>query len=46
MQIGGLVGTATFVGNLTPFLELLVIGELIHVGKNVVKGDGWYKIVV
>ncbi len=46
MQIGGLVGTATFVGNLTPFLELLVIGELIHVGKNVVKGDGWYRIVV
>ena len=43
--IGGLVGSATFEGDLTPFLDLLVIGELIHVGKNVVKGDGWYKIV-
>ena len=43
--IGGLVGSATFEGNLAPFLNLLVTGELIHVGKNVVKGDGWYKIV-
>ncbi len=43
--IGGLVGRATFEGDLAPFLDLLVIGELIHVGKNVVKGDGWYKIV-
>jgi CRISPR-associated endoribonuclease Cas6 len=42
--IGGLVGTATFQGDLTPFLDLLVIGELIHVGKNAVKGGGWYKI--
>ncbi|MBV9258217.1 MAG: CRISPR system precrRNA processing endoribonuclease RAMP protein Cas6 [Ktedonobacteraceae bacterium] len=44
--IGGLIGSATFEGDLTPFLDLLVMGELIHVGKNVVKGDGWYKIVV
>ena len=43
--IGGLVGSAIFEGDLAPFLDLLVIGELIHVGKNVVKGDGWYKIV-
>lgn len=43
--IGGLLGTATFEGDLTPFLHLLVIGELIHVGKSVVKGDGQYKIV-
>lgn len=43
--IGGLVGSATFEGELEPFLDLLVIGELIHVGKNVVKGGGWYKIV-
>lgn len=44
--IGGLIGTATFEGDLAPFLELLVIGELVHVGKNVVKGDGCYHIVV
>ncbi len=44
--IGGLIGSATFEGDLAPFLDVLVIGELIHVGKNVVKGDGWYTIVV
>jgi CRISPR-associated endoribonuclease Cas6 len=44
-SIGGLIGTATFEGDLTPFLDLLIIGELIHVGKNVVKGGGWYKIL-
>lgn len=43
--ISGLIGTATFEGNLEPFLDLLVIGELIHVGKNAVKGNGWYKII-
>jgi CRISPR-associated endoribonuclease Cas6 len=42
--IGGLVGSATFEGDLAPFLYLLVMGELLHVGKSVVKGDGWYKI--
>lgn len=40
--IGGIIGSATFEGDLSPFLDLLVLGELIHVGKNVVKGDGWY----
>ena len=43
--IGGFQGSATFAGDLTPFRELLVWGELIHVGKNAVKGNGWYKIV-
>lgn len=42
--IGGIVGKATFVGNLAPFHELLAWGELIHVGKNCVKGNGWYKV--
>lgn len=42
--IGGIQGRATFVGDLTPFHELLTWGELIHVGKNVVKGNGWYRI--
>jgi hypothetical protein len=43
--ISGLLGEATFKGNLAPFLELLVIGELIHAGKNAVKGNGKYHIV-
>lgn len=43
--IGGLIGQATFTGNLQPLLPLIMTGQLIHVGKNVVKGDGWYTIV-
>jgi hypothetical protein len=43
--IGGLVGSATFAGNLAPLRELLVWGSLIHVGKNAVKGDGWYRVI-
>lgn len=42
--IGGLVGLITFAGDLTALRELLVWGSLIHVGKNAVKGDGWYTI--
>src|SRR5690606_31280938 len=42
--IGGLVGTITLEGDLAPLRELLVWGSLIHVGKNAVKGDGWYTI--
>jgi len=44
MDISGFVGQATFVGDLTPFRELLVWGELVRVGKGAVKGNGWYKI--
>ncbi|GHO88885.1 CRISPR system precrRNA processing endoribonuclease RAMP protein Cas6 [Dictyobacter formicarum] len=43
-QIGGICGSATFTGNLAPFHELLVWGEMVHVGKNAVKGSGWYRI--
>ncbi|HEX6480045.1 MAG TPA: CRISPR system precrRNA processing endoribonuclease RAMP protein Cas6 [Ktedonobacteraceae bacterium] len=42
--ISGIQGRAIFVGNLTPFQELLAWGELIHVGKNTVKGNGWFRI--
>jgi hypothetical protein len=42
--IGGLVGSALFAGNLAPFRELLVWGELTHVGRNAVKGNGQYVI--
>jgi len=42
--VGGLLGSATFTGDLTPFRELLVWGELVHVGKSCVKGNGWYHI--
>lgn len=42
--ISGLRGRAIFVGDLTPFRELLVWGEVMHVGKSCVKGNGWYTI--
>lgn len=42
--ISGLLGRATFHGDLAPFREWLVWGELIHVGKSCVKGNGWYKV--
>ncbi|MEN9935150.1 MAG: hypothetical protein RLZZ387_1729 [Chloroflexota bacterium] len=44
--IGGLVGSVTLAGDLAPLRELLVWGSLVHVGKNAVKGDGWYEIGV
>lgn len=40
----GLLGEVTFAGDLAPFRELLVWGELIHAGKNAVKGSGWYQL--
>ena len=42
--MGGLVGRVTFEGNLEPFLPWLVWGEVVHVGKDAVKGNGWYEI--
>jgi hypothetical protein len=43
--MGGFAGQAVFTGALSPDLrELLAWGEIIHVGKNAVKGDGWYTI--
>lgn len=43
--IGGLIGRVTFAGALGPLRELIVWGSLIHVGRNCVKGDGWYRIL-
>lgn len=42
--IGGFVGKASYEGDITHLRELLVWGELLHVGKNVVKGNGIYRI--
>jgi hypothetical protein len=43
--LSGLIGEVTLVGNLAPFRRWLLWGEQIHVGKDAVKGDGWYQIV-
>lgn len=42
--IGGLVGTATYRGDLRPLLPLLVWGTVIQVGKDTTKGNGVYSI--
>jgi CRISPR-associated endoribonuclease Cas6 len=44
MHIGGFVGRASFTGDITHLRELLVWGEVLHVGKNIVKGGGAYRI--
>ncbi len=43
--IGGFIGRATVSAPRSLLLrELLVWGEVLHVGKNTVKGDGWYQV--
>lgn len=43
--IGGLVGRVTFVAeDWAPFLPWLIWGQFTHVGKDAVKGNGWYRL--
>jgi len=44
VRMGGLVGRATYEGDLRDYLPLLVLGELVHVGKGTVFGNGQYRI--
>ncbi len=46
MNLGGIVGQATYRGNLAPFRELLVLGAVLHVGKNTTFGLGRYRLLV
>lgn len=43
-SISGFVGQAQYCGDLAPFREWLLWGQCLHVGKNAVKGNGWYTI--
>lgn len=43
-DIGGFVGEVRFEGYLRPFLPWLLWGQSLHIGKNAVKGNGWYEI--
>ncbi len=45
MNLGGFVGETSYEGDLEAFLPLLVVGELVHVGKACVFGNGQYRIV-
>jgi hypothetical protein len=43
-DIGGFVGEALFEGDLRPFHEWILWGQVLQAGKNVVKGNGAYEI--
>jgi hypothetical protein len=43
-DLSGFVGDVTFEGELARFLPYLKLGEYLHVGKNTVFGNGWYRI--
>lgn len=45
MNLGGVVGEMTYRGDLEPFWPLLLLGQLVHVGKATVFGNGWYELI-
>jgi hypothetical protein len=45
MKLGGFVGNVTYQGDLQPFLSLLRLGEVVHVGKGTSFGLGKYEIL-
>ena len=45
MKLGGIVGRATYQGDLRPFRELLVLGTYLHAGKNPTFGLGRYRLL-
>ena len=44
MQLGGLVGSVTYTGDLEAFTPFLALGAFLHVGKNATFGLGKYRI--
>jgi hypothetical protein len=46
MKLGGFVGRVIYQGDWAPFAALLILGELVHVGKACVFGHGKYKVAV
>jgi CRISPR-associated endoribonuclease Cas6 len=45
MMLGGFIGSVTFEGNFEQFLQYLLLGEYIHVGKGTSFGLGKYEIL-
>ncbi len=46
MKLGGFIGEITFEGNIEPFMPLIKVGEVLHVGKGTGFGLGRYKTVM
>lgn len=44
MKLGGVVGSWTLYGDLTPFLPALHLGQWLHIGKETVFGLGGYRL--
>ena len=44
MQLGGLVGSVTYAGDLAAFLPFVALGVCLHVGKNATFGLGKYRV--
>lgn len=42
--VSGLVGIVRWDGDVRPLLPWLLWGQTLHVGKNAVKGNGWYRV--
>jgi len=45
MKLGGFVGQVSYQGDWHPFAALLILGQLVHVGKACVFGHGKYEMV-
>lgn len=45
MKYGGFIGEAAFEGDLEPFLNIISLGEVLHVGKYYTFGLGKYEIL-
>ncbi len=43
--IGGLIGRFRWDGDLSELMSWLLWGQSLHVGKDTVKGNGWYEII-
>jgi hypothetical protein len=43
-SVSGFAGRAVYEGDLATFREWVLWGASLHVGKNAVKGNGWYEI--
>nr|MBC7245036.1 CRISPR system precrRNA processing endoribonuclease RAMP protein Cas6 [Chloroflexota bacterium] len=43
--MSGFMGRVTYAGPIEPFLPWLLWGQFTHVGKDAVKGNGWYQLL-